>query len=354
MTPEIMEKIFEPFFSTKELGKGTGLGLSTVYGIIKQTGGFIYPESTVGKGTTFRIFLPRHVADRRRGAGQGGRRAPVKDLTGHERILLVEDEDSVRAFSARALQGHRLRGVRGRRRRAGARGARRDRGQDRPDDLRRRDARDGRPGAAAQGPRAHARPQGDLRLRLCRGKRAPGHRRRPERRVPAPSPTRSTRSIPRSRKCWRRQRAPSYTDAWPSTSSTIRPGMRSPVRRPAFGETYGPFRRYQPDVAPLRRHRDRRGPRATSPIICRPTRSSRSGRRSPSRRPRPRDRRWRRGPPDGRASDIVRQRPTLRCVRSAMPMFPRCSSSSGSPSPARSSRAPTRSAAISASSTATG
>ncbi|HWV00993.1 MAG TPA: PAS domain-containing protein [Devosia sp.] len=103
MTPEIMEKIFEPFFSTKELGKGTGLGLSTVYGIIKQTGGFIYPESQLGVGTVFRIFLPRHVpAEGEVVAKQQA--AVVKDLTGHERILLVEDEDNVRSFSARALR----------------------------------------------------------------------------------------------------------------------------------------------------------------------------------------------------------------------------------------------------------
>jgi two-component system cell cycle sensor histidine kinase/response regulator CckA len=104
MSAEIMEKIFEPFFTTKELGKGTGLGLSTVYGIVKQTEGFIYPVSTVGVGTTFKIFLPRHVAVAAEGAGKAAGVAPVKDLTGHERILLVEDEESVRAFSARALR----------------------------------------------------------------------------------------------------------------------------------------------------------------------------------------------------------------------------------------------------------
>src|SRR5215471_4616498 len=108
--PELIEKIFEPFFSTKEVGKGTGLGLSTVYGIIKQTGGFIYLESEVGKGTTFRIFLPRHVP----GAGELEAAAtlvpapaepdkPVADLTGHGTILLVEDEEGLRALNARGL-----------------------------------------------------------------------------------------------------------------------------------------------------------------------------------------------------------------------------------------------------------
>jgi two-component system cell cycle sensor histidine kinase/response regulator CckA len=101
--PEIIDKIFEPFFSTKEQGKGTGLGLATVYGIVKQTGGFIYPDSVVGRGTTFRIFLPRHIPAEGEMATKVAA-AAVHDLTGHERILIVEDEDTVRAFSARALR----------------------------------------------------------------------------------------------------------------------------------------------------------------------------------------------------------------------------------------------------------
>jgi PAS domain S-box-containing protein len=108
--PENLGKIFEPFFTTKEKGHGTGLGLSSVYGIVKQTGGFIFPESEVGKGTAFKIYLPRHVLD----ATHAEPAEPVKpvapekpatarDLTGHQTILLVEDEDAVRDFAARAL-----------------------------------------------------------------------------------------------------------------------------------------------------------------------------------------------------------------------------------------------------------
>ncbi len=119
MPPEVMEKIFEPFFSTKDVGKGTGLGLSTVYGIVKQTGGFIYPESTPGRGTVFRVFLPRHREEEVKEEISGefdesGQKiakaaapAPIveekRDLTGNACILLVEDEDAVRAFATRAL-----------------------------------------------------------------------------------------------------------------------------------------------------------------------------------------------------------------------------------------------------------
>lgn len=104
MTPEIMEKIFEPFFSTKEVGKGTGLGLSTVYGIVKQTGGFIFCSSEVGSGTTFRIFLPRYVRKDSDKPVEKAVEAPQHaDLTGSAAILLVEDEEAVRAFAARAL-----------------------------------------------------------------------------------------------------------------------------------------------------------------------------------------------------------------------------------------------------------
>jgi two-component system cell cycle sensor histidine kinase/response regulator CckA len=103
--PEIIDRIFEPFFSTKEVGQGTGLGLSTVYGIVKQTGGFIFVDSTPGQGTTFRIFLPVHVGQAdEKGLAADGDRAPAGDLTGSGIVLLVEDEDPVRMFSARALR----------------------------------------------------------------------------------------------------------------------------------------------------------------------------------------------------------------------------------------------------------
>jgi two-component system cell cycle sensor histidine kinase/response regulator CckA len=104
--PEILDKIWEPFFSTKDVGKGTGLGLSTVYGIVKQTGGFIFCDSTVGKGTTFRIFLPRHYPkpEAETAAEAVPDRPPRRTGdTGKGRILVVEDEDAVRAFAVRAL-----------------------------------------------------------------------------------------------------------------------------------------------------------------------------------------------------------------------------------------------------------
>ena len=117
--PEVRAKIFEPFFTTKDVGKGTGLGLSTVYGIVKQTGGFIYADSQPGR-TSFRIFLPRHVpgADEvlaqipageapaiagALAAADSLARAAAADLTGQGTILLVEDEEGLRALNARGL-----------------------------------------------------------------------------------------------------------------------------------------------------------------------------------------------------------------------------------------------------------
>ncbi|CAA7617499.1 PAS domain-containing sensor histidine kinase [Magnetospirillum sp. SS-4] len=106
ISKENVARIFEPFFSTKEVGAGTGLGLSTVYGIVRQTDGFIFVESQPGQGATFTIHLPRIDAEP---AGEVRRPSPSPeaaetDLTGHGTILLVEDEDAVRLFGARALR----------------------------------------------------------------------------------------------------------------------------------------------------------------------------------------------------------------------------------------------------------
>jgi two-component system, cell cycle sensor histidine kinase and response regulator CckA len=131
MSPEVRRKIFEPFFTTKEVGRGTGLGLSSVYGFVTQSNGSIDCLSELGKGTTFRIFLPRHVsragdllpggnavpvdaappaekhapeATEPAAAPPASDKAPLADLTGTGTILLVEDEDAVRNFGARALR----------------------------------------------------------------------------------------------------------------------------------------------------------------------------------------------------------------------------------------------------------
>jgi two-component system, cell cycle sensor histidine kinase and response regulator CckA len=101
-----LARIFDPFFSTKELGSGTGLGLSTVYGIVKQTGGFVFVDSNPGRGAVFEIYLPRcEPMDASISASlDGSEPSTSKDLTGYGTVLLVEDEDPVRKFGARALR----------------------------------------------------------------------------------------------------------------------------------------------------------------------------------------------------------------------------------------------------------
>ncbi len=111
ISKENMKHILEPFFTTKDVGEGTGLGLATVYGIIRQSGGFLDIQSKVGKGTTFLIYLPKaselddedEEDDQHNNKAGDGKTEKVKDLTGTECIMLVEDEDAVRIFSQRAL-----------------------------------------------------------------------------------------------------------------------------------------------------------------------------------------------------------------------------------------------------------
>jgi PAS domain S-box-containing protein len=100
MDKETQSRIFEPFFTTKEKGKGTGLGLSTVYGIVKQSGGYVFAESKLGAGTTFYIYLPR-VEESLEDSRPPG--APENDKGGSETVLLVEDEDSVRELVRETL-----------------------------------------------------------------------------------------------------------------------------------------------------------------------------------------------------------------------------------------------------------
>jgi len=94
-------RIFEPFFTTKEIGKGTGLGLSTVYGVVKQSGGFIWVESTPGVGTTFEIYLPQVAG---KGTNQEPEERPSAIAGGSETILVAEDEAGVRELACQFLR----------------------------------------------------------------------------------------------------------------------------------------------------------------------------------------------------------------------------------------------------------
>jgi two-component system cell cycle sensor histidine kinase/response regulator CckA len=100
--PERLQKIFEPFFTTKRVGEGTGLGLSTAYGIVKQSGGFIFVDSTEGEGSVFQLYFPIYAV-----TDHDQAEAPVKKVVlrqGEGVVLLVEDEAPVRAFASRALR----------------------------------------------------------------------------------------------------------------------------------------------------------------------------------------------------------------------------------------------------------
>ena len=102
MTPETLAHIFEPFFTTKEVGKGTGLGLATVYGIVKQSGGYIWVDSAPGIGSSFQIYLPRVEENVSKTAAD----VPTDNLRGTETILLVEDADALRKLARSFLTEH--------------------------------------------------------------------------------------------------------------------------------------------------------------------------------------------------------------------------------------------------------
>ena len=179
-----LNKIFEPFFTTKQVGEGTGLGLSTAYGIIKQTGGFIFAESPPGQGAIFTIYLPAYDKVATPPAPEPEPKR-ARDLTGRGLVLLVEDEDPVRSFAARAL---RLRGYTVVEAASGEEALEILEGPWPPrrhHALRRHHAGPRRAGLGARGAEGAAGRQGDLHVGLRRGRLRRRRQRHPALRLPA-------------------------------------------------------------------------------------------------------------------------------------------------------------------------
>jgi CheY-like chemotaxis protein len=109
MSPQVLARAFDPFYTTKTTGKGTGLGLSQVYGFVKQSGGHVKLESELGKGTTVRIYLPRHLGTEESSVAAAPREA-LPAAGKQETILVVEDEERVRSMTVEALRtlGYRV------------------------------------------------------------------------------------------------------------------------------------------------------------------------------------------------------------------------------------------------------
>jgi CheY-like chemotaxis protein len=100
MDPAILAHIFEPFFTTKERGKGTGLGLATVYGIVKQSNGYIWVDSALGEGASFQIYLPLHAGQ----ATEDPKSSGGEKLQGSEKLLLVEDSEPLKKLAQKFLE----------------------------------------------------------------------------------------------------------------------------------------------------------------------------------------------------------------------------------------------------------
>ena len=138
MSPEVRDRVFEPFFTTKEKGKGTGLGLSTVYGIVKQSEGNIWVYSEPGKGTTFKIYLPR-VEE---AFDEIDEKVLIGELPhGSETILVVEDEEGVLKLTIDLLTQHGYKALGARNAEDASRMGEQHRGSHSDDDNRYRDAR---------------------------------------------------------------------------------------------------------------------------------------------------------------------------------------------------------------------